>query len=197
MKRKGAINNKILAMTVSIIVALTITGLAYSHWQERITIIGTITTGRWGQSIGSSKVVTPKGYDENRSIKERIINDGQTLMLICANISSGWHIWAGILIQNEGTTPTSVEQPIIEVIGANIQDFTINIYYYGPYDRGNFKEVWGGVKMEDLPFKNWKEAGKIILEPNQKAVIWIEFSYENSAVIGETTIYITIQYNIS
>jgi len=190
MRRKGAINNKILTLIVSIIIALTITGLAYSHWQERITIIGTITTGRWGLSIGSSKVVTPIGYDENRSIEDSIVNGNRTLRLICANISSGWHIWAGILIQNDGTIPTSVKEPMIEVVGA---DFTINIYYYGPYDGGNFKEVWGGVKMEDLPFGNSKEAGKITLEPNQKAVIWIEFSYEKSALIDETTIHITIQ----
>ncbi|MEM2442973.1 MAG: hypothetical protein QXH97_05910 [Candidatus Bathyarchaeia archaeon] len=86
---------------------------------------------------------------------------------------------------------------MIEIVGADIQNFTINIYYYGPYDRGDFGEVWGGVKMEDLPFGNSKEAGKIILEPNQKAVIWIEFSYKKSALIDETTIYITIQYNVS
>lgn len=196
-KRGGAYNPKIIMLMLLPLIALTATGVTYALWQENLYIIGRIETAVWGQSIGSTKIVTPVGYDENRSIENSVINGGKTLRLICANISRGWNIWAGILIQNDGTVPTSVDQPIIEVSGAEIQDFTINIYYYGPYNRGEHtRSVWGGVKIKDLPFRDWKGPGGIILNPGQKAVIWINFKYMSEDLIDWAEIKITIQYSI-
>ncbi|MBS7610325.1 hypothetical protein KEJ19_07195 [Candidatus Bathyarchaeota archaeon] len=98
---------------------------------------------RWNQGIGSDKVVKPLGYDENRSIADEIINGNQMLQLTCLNISDGWHIWAGLVIQNDGTVPTSVEKPIIQMLGAydHQQSFSINTYFYGPFEHGGYAEV--------------------------------------------------------
>jgi len=188
--------DKIVFTSIFLIIALAITGVAYSHWQEKIWVTGTIITGKWSNTIGSSKVLTPIGYDENRSIESTIINGGKTLRLVCANISSGWNIWVGLIIHNDGTVPTRVEQPTIEIVGADIQEFTINTYFYGPYSRGDHTEVWGGVKIDDLPFNGWKGAGEVILEPCQKSVIWMEIKYEGEQNVTEATTYITIKYSI-
>ena len=177
------------------LIALTMVGVAYAHWQDIIRINAIVKTGEWCQSIGSSKVVTPVGYDENRSIESSIINDDKTLRLICANISKGWHIWAGILIHNEGTVPTTVKSPHIEFINANRWSFTIKKYFYGPYNRGEHTSVWSHAKMDNLPFKPYKNEG-ITLNPCQKAVIWIEFQYNEDSLIEEATIYITIRYDV-
>ena len=196
-RRGGAYNPKIMILMLLPLIALTVASATYALWQENLNIIGRIETAVWSQSIGSSKIVTPRGYDENRSIISSIINNGKTLKLICANISSGWNIWAGILIQNDGTIPTSVDQPAIEISGAEKQDFTINIYYYGPYNKGEHaKSVWGGVEIGKLPFSDWKEPGEIILNPGQKSVIWINFEYEPESLIEQIEIEITIRYSI-
>ena len=199
--RYGGQIPKLTALMLIPMIALAIIGVTYSHWQETLQIIGTVTMGKWHQNIGSSKVVKPVGYDENRSITEEILADEQTLQLTCANVSNGWHIWAGLLIHNDGTVPTSVDEPIIQIIGADNyqQNFIINTYFYGPFERGGHTEVWGRVKMDDLPFTPWKDAG-IILNPSQKAVIWIEFEFDSAdqeLVIDMVEIQIEIQYSLA
>jgi len=201
-KRARRQKEKLTAVTLIPIIALAILGVAYSHWQQTLFITGTVTTGRWHQSIGSEKVVKPVGYDENRSITEEILPSNQTLQLTCANISDGWHIWAGLVIHNDGTVPTSVEQPLIMFIGVNgfEQNFTIKAYFYGPYERGGHTEVWKHVTMDDLPFSGWKSPGEIILNPGQTAVVWIEFKFsytDSDLVINPVQIDITIQYDLA
>ena len=119
----------------------------------------------------------------------------------CGNVSDGWHIWIGLVIHNDGTVPTSTEQPITSLTGAEgyEQNFNINTYFYGPYERGRHTEVWGYVSMKDLPFTPWKEAG-IILNPGQTAVIWIEFKFNHTdpeLVISTVEIHITIQHDLA
>ncbi len=201
MRRKRQ-TPKLTALMLIPIVALAIIGLAYSHWQQTLTITGTVTTGRWHQSIGSDKVVKPVGYDENRSITDIILPNNQTLQLTCANISDCWHIWAGLVIHNDGTVPTSVDEPIIQIIGADgyQQNFTINTYFYGPYERGGHTDVWKNVTMSALPFDGSKDAGVIILNAGQTAVIWIEFKFNYTnpeLVIDHVEIQITIQYDLA
>jgi len=193
---------KLTALILIPIIALAILGITYSHWQQTLWITGTVTTGRWHQSIGSDKVVKPVGYDENRSITDEILPGNQTLQLTCTNISNGWHIWAGLVIHNDGTIPTKVEQPTITFFGANgyEQNFTINTYFYGPYEDGKFTEVWAGrLNVTDLPFEPYYGPG-IPLEPGQTAVIWIEFKFDYAnpeLVINLVEIRITIQYDLA
>lgn len=187
---------KVTLLVLLLMTALATAGLASALWREDLHIIGRVETAVWRQAIGSFKVVKPVGYDESRAITSSIENGEQTLVLACANISSGWHVWAGLLIQNVGNIPTTVELPTIWINGASIGHFDVKVYFYGPYDRGGFTAVWGGVKINDLPFEGSKGSGDIVLMPNQKAVVWIEFKYDQEALIDETIISITIRYGI-
>jgi len=202
MRHRGQHSAKLKILPLIPIIALAILGIAYSHWQQTLLIAGTVTTGRWHQSIGSERVVKPVGYDENRSITEEILPSNQTLQLACANISDSWHIWAGLVIHNDGTTPTTVEQPTISFIGADSyeQNFTVNTYFYGPYDDGEFTEVWAGhLNMTDLPFAPYYGPG-ILLNPGQTAIIWVEFKFNCTnpdLIINPVQIRITIQYDLA
>lgn len=193
MRHRGYIP-KITALMLVPVIALATLGVTYSHWRETLQITGTINTGKWHQSIGSSKVVKPVGYDENHPIEDEILPDGRTLQLRCKNVSGGWHIWVGLIIQNDGTVPTSVEEPNIQ-INHNQEGFTIKTYFYGPYERGEHIEVWGGVKIDDLPFEPWEDA--VNLNPGQKAVIWIEFECISKEELNIVEIQITIDYDLA
>jgi len=189
---------KLTALILIPIIALAILGITYSHWQQTLTITGTVTTGKWGLTIGSQRVVTPVGYDEERNITAYILSGDQTLQLTCHNISHCWHIWAGLVIHNKGTLPATVKEPTIQIIGATgyEQNFTITTYYYGPYNDGDFTEVWAGhLNMTALPFKPYYGPG-IPLEPGQTAITWTEFKFNYTTpelIIDPINIYITIQ----
>jgi len=196
-KNRGLYRSKALVLALLPLLALALTGLTSGLWKEDLRIVGRVETAVWGQAIGSTKVVTPIGYDEERAIVGEVINDYQTLVLVCANVSSGWRAWAGLLIQNVGTVPTRVEAPIVSIEGASVDGFEVEAFFYGPYDRGDHKEVWGGVKIDDLPFEGFKGPGEVVLWPDQKAVIWIKLEYELDFTADQAVISITIQYDLA
>ncbi|RLI28623.1 hypothetical protein DRO58_01755 [Candidatus Bathyarchaeota archaeon] len=184
---------KLVAIAVIPLILLTLTGMAYTHWADRVEIIGVVETGKWRPEIGSYKIVTPVGYDEENPVNGEISEDKQSLLVTCANVSEGWNIWVGLIIANEGTIPVEMGEPGIYIRPLDqSESFNVEIYLYGPYDRGGHTEVWGGVKMEDLPFEG-NVTGSIILNPSQKAVVWIEFTFEGDEVIDEARIIITIR----
>ncbi|MEM4652931.1 MAG: hypothetical protein QW535_02365 [Candidatus Nezhaarchaeales archaeon] len=198
-KKVIAYHVKVTILVMLMIAALAAIGLASALWMEDLYIVGRVETAVWRQAIGSFKVVKPIGYDENRTIGGSIESGGQTLTLHCANISSGWHIWVGLVIQNLGSVPTSVDSPLIGINGVEVEHFDVidvKTYFYGPYDRGDFTAVWGGVKIDDLPFEGSKNPGEVVLMPNQKAVIWIELEYYQESLIDEAVIGITIRYSM-
>lgn len=187
---------KVTLLVLLIMAALATAGLASALWREDLYIIGRVETAVWRQAIGSFKVVKPVGYDENRSIIGSIENGGQTLTLACANVSSGWRVWIGLVIQNVGNIPTTVESPVIRMSSLDVESFNVEVHVYGPYDRGDFTVVWGGVKIDNLPFEGSKNPGDVVLMPNQKAVVWIGLRYDQELIINEVLISITLQYTI-
>lgn len=103
----------------------------------------------------------------------------------------------GLVVANDGTVPVEMSNPGILVSPIDqAGSFTEHIYLYGPYDRGGHKEVWGGVKIDDLPFDG-NVTGGVTLNPSQKAVIWIEFTFEGAETIEEAWITITINHRIT
>jgi len=184
---------RLTALILIPLILLTLTGMAYTHWADRVEIIGVVKTGKWRPEIGSYKIVTPVGYDEKNPVNGKISEDKQSLLVTCANVSEGWNIWVGLIIANEGTIPAEISEPDIYIWPTDQSGgFNVETYLYGPYDRGEHTEVWGGVKMEDLPFEG-NVTGSITLNPSQKAVIWIEFTFEGDEVIDEACIIITIR----
>lgn len=75
------------------LILLAISGVVYTHWSDEVEIIAVVETGRWTPRIGSYKIVTPVGYDEQNPVSGEITDDGLSLVVSCVNVSAGWVIW--------------------------------------------------------------------------------------------------------
>lgn len=195
-KRTRGYQVKVTMLILLLMTTLTTIGLVNALWRENLHVVGIVETAVWRQAIGSFKIVKPIGYDESRAVMGSIENDRQSLVLVCTNVSSGWHVWVGLVIHNEGNIPTVVESSDVWINGADVESFDIKMYFYGPYDRGDFTTVWRGVKIDDLPFEGSNSLGDVVLMPSQKAVVWIEFKCHQETLINEVVISVTIRYSI-
>ena len=74
-------SGKLTALILIPLIAMAILGISYSHWQQTLTITGTVTTGKWGTEIGSNKILYPHGYDEQMKITNQTLPDHQTLKI--------------------------------------------------------------------------------------------------------------------
>lgn len=185
---------KLTALMLIPIIALAILGVTYSHWQETLTITGTIKTGYVNLVIGSEKVLVPpgEGYDENHQITYYKTPDNHTLVVICKNVTSGWRIAIGLLMHNEGTLSLTVKNVSIAFQNAEgiMQYFNVTTYYYGPYPTGtNFNKlgVWDGIKIDDIPVEG-NVTTPIPLDPCQHAISWtlIQFNATDLQAEGKT-----------
>jgi len=197
---------KLTALILIPLIALAILGITYSHWQQILTITGTITTGKWGTEIGSYKVLYPHGYDEQMPISDQLLSGNQTLQITIENTTSSWYMWVGLVIPNDGILPAQVKTPIYKYLlnSINIESyFTNTTYFYGPFDRGDFNTVWDGTQIKDLPPPESTnppfttpppQTPPITLETSQKAIIWTKITFKTTdpTIIGQTIqIYIT------
>ena len=166
--------------------ALAMLGVSYGHWSEKLTIIGTITMGENCILIGSYKVLTPVGYDENRSIIDELAYDKQSLVLTCSNVSCCWNIIVGLKIHNVGTLPHTVTKPLWN-IGEG--DFEIETFLYGPYKAGyESVDVWPHMNYGDpLPPSH---GSAIETMPGQTVIIWMKlhFTCEDPDLVLETMV---------
>jgi hypothetical protein len=197
MKRKhGGQISKLTALMLIQIVALAMLGIAYSHWQETLTITGTIKTGYVNLVIGSEKVLVPRGegYDENHPITYYKTPDNHILIVTCENVTSGWRIAIGLLMHNEGTLPLIVKDVSLTFENAEgiMEYFTITTYYYGSYPTGtNFNQLgaWDGIKIEDAPVNGYVTP-PMPLDPCEHAISWtlIQFDTVDHNAEGKTII---------
>jgi hypothetical protein len=183
---------KLIALTLIPVIALAILGITYSHWQETLTITGTITTGYVKLVIGSEKVLVPQGegYDEYHPITYYKTPDNHTLIIICKNVTNGWRIAIGLLMHNEGTLPLKVEDVSLTLENAEgvMQYFNITTYYYGPYPTGtNFNKLgaWDGIKIGDIPVSGYVPP-PIPLDPCQHAISWTTINYNGTQPLNIT-----------
>ncbi|RLG59572.1 hypothetical protein DRN86_04045 [Candidatus Geothermarchaeota archaeon] len=151
--------------------------VAFAHWSKTLRISGTVKTAKFVIVIGSYKVLIPKEYKNVTSVESELVNNS-TLKITCENVFPGWYIWVGLVIHNKGTLPARVKDVnvAIEDLDGIGDYFNVSNYFYGPYSKGDFIEVWGGVKAEDLPFDNWKEP-PISFDPCQKVISWTRISF--------------------
>jgi hypothetical protein len=195
-KRAGRHKEKLTALILVPIIALAILGVTYSHWQETLTITGTIKTGYVNLVIGSEKVLVPcgEGYDENHPITYHKTSDNHTLIVTCENVTSGWRIAIGLLMHNEGTLPLTVKNVSLAFENADgiMEYFNINTYYYGPYPTGtNFNQLgaWDGIEINQIPVEGYLEPPiSIPLNPCEHAISWtlIRFETDNPEAEGRT-----------
>jgi len=187
---------KITALTLIPIIALAILGITYSHWQQTLTITGTIKTGYVNLVIGSEKVLVPQGegYDENHAVTYYKTSDNYTLVVTCVNVTRGWRIAIGLLMHNEGTLPLNVKNVslTLENVEGIMEYFNITTYYYGPYPTGtNFNQLgaWNGIKIDNIPVDG-NVTTPILLDPCQHAISWtlIQFNTTNPQAEGRTII---------
>lgn len=175
---------KLTALMLVPLIALAILGISYGHWQETLTVTGTITTGKPHTIIGSYKVLTPVGYDENQSITDELANE-ESLLLTCSNVSDCWNIYVGLKIHNIGTFPVTIEAPLYIIDPQDIGEyFEIETYFYGPYETGReSKEVWADIKYGyKLPLDR---GPGIETYPEQTAIIWttLHFTSDDPSLI--------------
>ena len=139
MRRKQLkrINEKIATLFLICLISLAITGYTYSHWTDILTILGTINTGNLKITIDNQKLIPDIGYSKTP--------DNKTVT-ISAEITTGWQIWVGIIIKNNGTTPATITYTITTNNTSTWQTyFTHNEYFYGPYATNPPPDKWENV----------------------------------------------------
>ena len=179
------------AVIIILLTLLILTGISYAYWRDKLEIVAVVKTGRWISKIHSYKIVPPPGYGEHSQVTAIIGEDCQCLNVTCVNVSTGWHIWIGILVANDGTVPVKILNPQVLITPRDLsENFTVNTYLYGPYSRGDHIKIWDEVNMEDLPFNGSVET--VALNPSQKAVIWIKFTFNGDNEINIEKVWIDI-----
>jgi len=175
-------NKKLVALFNLILVLTAINGLGYSLWSKTLTITGTVTMAELNVVIESYKAITPVGYDEVAPISSVLSPDGRTLEVSCDNVFPCWLVWVGLDTHNIGTVPANVKNVVISFEDPNNiqQHFEIEEYFYGPYDDGNFKVVWGDVKADDLPFGG-SQSLPIPIDPCQHAIAWMKIHFKDTS----------------
>ena len=189
-------NRKLVALFNLMLVLVAISGLAYSHWSDTLTITGTVTMAEINVVIESYKAIVPVGQDELAPIATVLSPDASTLEISCDNVFPCWLVWVGLNTHNIGTVPVSVKNVAIAFEDPNNikEHFVIEEYFFGPYDDGDFKVVWGDVRVDDLPFDGSSPL-PIAMEPCRHVIAWIKihFDTDNTEVMNKSIkIFITI-----
>ena len=195
------------AIVLILLTLLILIGISQAYWRDRLRIVGIVKTGKWTPKIGSYKIVTLPDYDEHGLITATIREKRQCLEVTCRNVSTGWYIWVGLLVVNDGTVPVKILSPqvSIEPIDLN-ENFTVNTYLYGPYSSGDHIEAWDGIDTKNLSSYGsvktitLNPVKAVTLKPSQKAVIWIKFTFNGDNEVHDTrkvVLHITIRHGVN
>jgi len=190
-RRNNPINKTIGISFLLLMLALSITGYSYSHWQETIYIQGTIKTGYWKLVIDSEKLLVPVGpgigFNDTHPIYYHVTPDNQSLIAECQNVDYNWTIAIGLLIKNTGTIPLKLKNVEITFNITDTTNFTITTHYYGPFPPGtNFNfPYWDGIKFEEVPPAG-DSPSPIPLDPNDHAITWTTINYNGTQPLNIT-----------
>lgn len=179
--------NATKAYTVLIVLAtvLSIVGYTYAHWTDTIRINGSIKMAHTLVDIKSEKVLMSRDVQKYSSVTYEVSADRHTISIYSENLKPCWHIWIGLVIQNQGTLPGKVKPPEIVFEGLPILEdhFATTEYFYGPYPEetgfGSL-EIWGKVVIGEhlksdgnIAFTTPPTPTPFTLNPTEKAVVWI------------------------
>jgi len=169
------------ALFVLVVFLSTIlTVYAYSMWYAILGVNVTIETGEFNVEIGSCKAVS---CSPCCCTDCEVSDDGSTVYIMFENVPPGWVGWIGLVIANEGSVTAEIEDVTVSASGELTGHLhVVHVYFYGPY-KTSFKEVWGKVECEDLPFPGWIEP-PVILDPGYKVVSWIEIYLDEETPYG-------------
>jgi hypothetical protein len=204
---------KFHAVFLALAIVLSIVGFTYAHWTDTIRIEGRVKMAHILVDIKSEKVLMSKDVERYSSVTYEVSPDKHTLAINSENLKPCWYIWVGLVIQNEGPLPGKVKSPNYVFENANGFDehFEVTEYFYGPYPESTgfgSLEVWGKATIDDklssdgtVGFITNPTVTPFLLNPNEKAVIWIwmhvETSIPNDAQGETVTLYIEIVDDIA
>jgi len=180
----------VLALILSVMLVLTLTAYAYSAWSQSLRLNVYVKTGEFNVEIGSCKAVSCFKHVEFECDD---CNDG---FIIVENAFPGWEGWIGLVIANEGTLPAELYDVIIEASGDIADHIRVrDIYFYGPF-KTSFKEVWGHVTCDDLPFDGYV-LPPIEMFPGEKVVVWIDIYLDEETPYDSLgTLDITLEFTL-
>ena len=178
--------NKVSALFMAFIIAMSLMGLAYAHWSDIIRIEGIVKMAHIKMTIISYKNLTSQEIEEYSTITSYLSDDGHVLTLNCKNLKPCWFIWIGLKMQNQGSLPVSVKSPEYSFDTYGFQDyFEIEEYFYGPYPKEErpdnpIREVWDRIEVGEelldngtVTFTPHPNKSVIEADPDEKVVIWI------------------------
>jgi len=197
-KEELKMNKQILALFTILTFALTITGIAYTHWQKTINIQGTL-------NLAKTQIII---QDHNTTLTTlEIIESTPHNLMLNGTITPTQTLWTGIIIKNNGTTPATITSPTITTNNTEIwqTNFTHSEHHYGPYTT--------------IPPEKWNEATTMPppeetslpreLQTNEMLVVWqnitlsgsppftIEITVTYTATFSTWTDTITIKYTLT
>jgi len=171
-------NKHMLATFTILLLALAITGYAYSTWIKTINIQGTLNMAEFKIYI----------QDYNNT-KAQLSTDKHTLT-ITDTITLGQTNWTGIIIKNNGTTPATITYTIITNDTNAEKWFSNQTHFYGPYqETDDISTVWD--KAATIPPSGGLSSPPELSAKN-KLVIW-----QNITLSGTPTHAFTIEITVA
>lgn len=169
---------KLLTLELVLLATIPLSSYAYSLWYESLLINVQVKMGELNLKIGSCKAVSCC-----RNVEFKCVKVDDEVYLIIEKAYPGWEGWFGLVIVNEGSIPVMLRDVRISREGALSQYISISaMYFYGPYKRG-FREVWGRVKCEDLPFKGYINP-PVEVDLGEKVIVWAKIVIKDTAPYG-------------
>jgi len=125
---------KAIGMFAALILALGMSGLAYAHWSETLTISGTVNTGNvdvaWSECYSGDNEIEGKDVS---SIKCEIDPaDPNTLIVTVTNAYPCIGYWNVVDIHCEGSIPVHIYDVVVSNPNPDVVE--VDISYYSDYD---------------------------------------------------------------
>jgi hypothetical protein len=186
---------------IALILLVATMAQAHSLWSDTLGTRAVVETGYTGGNITSYKAHgVPDPTDPLCRASEGNVSlelGGSRAVVVFYNISQGWIAWIGLVVSNDGTLPTRILEPSVGLAS----NFTHEPYIYGPFQAPGTSGAWGGVDPCEIynetlvygePFPSIGSSPQVLIDPGQKAIVWILVNYTGTASLANTTIVIDV-----
>ena len=195
----GEVIGKPAALILIPLTLLTICGVAYTHWSDRVVVRGVVETGEAEVSIKCKLCLgCPRPTCE-------LSQDRQTLYIWWKNIHPCSKLLVALVLKNTGTIPVNLFKPRVEITPSNMSRyFEVHRLLLGPFKTRSEVDT-ETCKIKDK-FKKNLPIGlcclprlPMQLDPGQRAllIILIEFKGLCWKVMGEEAqITVELDYRV-
>ncbi|RLI24255.1 hypothetical protein DRO57_07240, partial [Candidatus Bathyarchaeota archaeon] len=124
----GEVIGKPAALILIPLTLLTICGVAYTHWSDRVVVRGVVETGEAEVSIKCKLCLgCPRPTCE-------LSQDRQTLYIWWKNIHPCSKLLVALVLKNTGTIPVNLFKPRVEITPSNVSRyFEVHRLLLGPF----------------------------------------------------------------